>query len=425
MTEILKGYVDAMASKGQGIIRHNGLVTFTPFTAPGDKIQYELIQMKKNYALGKLVQVQEPSESRIPARCPYFGTCGGCQLQHINYASQLEYKREWIEDALNKIGKLKVSVPSVTPAKQQWVYRRRVNLFLKYSKGSFKTGYFATDNTSILEVQSCPIFIDEKDPILKTTQELCSQLKCKDHFDARLTILKDGEKYLLHFNFRTLPENAYDLLSSFLEKHSFISGILASSKIKFLQFGISETTCQVAGLTFNLNTKTFIQAHPEQSENIYQEIKNLSIQLNPKEILDLYCGIGISTLLLAKQGFKTTGVESSPESIKFATANALKNGLTDTQFITADVKKVLAQLLHDQKPDFVIVNPPREGLSFQVNYILQNSKIEYLLYISCMPSTLARDLKLLCEKGFRIFSIKAFDMFPQTIHVETMVLLVR
>lgn len=423
MTKILTGHVVGMASEGQGIVRHEGLVTFIPFTTTGDLVHYEIIQKKKNFAVGKLVKLLEPSFERMNPRCPYFGTCGGCQLQHIQYASQLEYKRKWIEDALNKIGKLQVSVPPLTPSSLQWNYRRRINLFLKSTQGSFKAGYFATDNTSLIEVKCCPIFIDENDPILKSIQEICRQLKSNDPFDGKLTVLKSTTGYLLHFHFKTLPENAFKVLSNALKTFSFITGALASSKQKTLQFGSIETSCEVEGLTFDYNPKTFIQAHSEQSLNIYREIENLGSRLKPKSVLDLYCGIGISTLLLARQDFLTKGVELNPESIKLAKSNAVKNKLPKAQFITANVEKVLLQLLIDDKPNLVIVNPPREGLSPKINVIFQNNRIEHLIYVSCMPSTLARDLKELCENGYRISSIKAFDMFPQTIHVETLVLL--
>lgn len=422
MNETYTGNVVGMASEGQGIVRQDGLVTFIPFTAPGDKVRYQIVQQKKNFAIGKLLEVIEPSPERITPRCPYFGTCGGCQLQHINYQAQLEYKRKWVEDSLKKIGKLEaITVPPVTPANMQWAYRRRINLVLKWAQGHLTAGYFATDNTTILEVEKCPIFIDEQDPVLKTIQEICRQLKSNDPADGKATILKSDQKYLVHFHFKTLPENASEILSNALNLYPFIKGILASSRKKSLQFGSIETSCNVEGLTCDFNPKTFIQAHPEQSLNIYREIENLGKTHKPQKVLDLYCGIGITSLLLARQGCKVKGIELNPESIRLAKSNAIKNKLKDASFIAADVENILAQSLSEDKPDFIVVNPPREGLTPKITHILKSHPSKHLIYVSCMPATLARDLKSLCEESYKVSSIQVFDMFPQTIHVETVV----
>lgn len=418
------GRVVGLASEGQGIVRHEGLVTFIPFTATGDEIRYQTIQQKKNFAIGKLVTIIEPSPERIIPLCQYFGTCGGCQLQHINYNAQLEYKRKWIEDALKKIGKLQdITVPPVTPAHLQWSYRRRINLVLKWHQEVFKTGYIAVDNTSLVEVESCPIFTDKKDPILKAIQEITGQLRSNEPTDGKVTILKSSQGYIIHFHFRTLPENTFAVLSNGLKSYPFITGILATSQKKSFQFGVIDTSCEVGGLSFDFNPKTFIQTHPEQSQNIYTTIENLGKTLQPRSVLDLYCGIGISTLLLAKLGCKAKGVELNPQSIELAKSNAKKNGLPHTQFVIADVEKVLTQLLENDKPDFILVNPPREGLSPKITETLKSKPTKTLVYISCMPATLARDLKSLCESGYKVSSIQAFDMFPQTIHVETVVVL--
>jgi 23S rRNA (uracil1939-C5)-methyltransferase len=425
MDNMNTGRIVGLASEGQGIVRHEGLVTFIPFTATGDEIRYQTVQQKKNFAIGKLIDVIEPSPERITPLCQYFGTCGGCQLQHINYSAQLEYKRKWIEDALKKIGKLQtVSVPAVKPAHLQWSYRRRINLVLKKNQNAYKAGYFAIDNTSIVEVESCPIFTDKKDPILHAVQEISKQLISNEPFDGKVTILKSQDGYITHFHFKTLPENTFALLSSCLKTYPFITGILATSQRKSFQFGIIETSCEVGGLSFDFNPKSFIQTHPEQSQNIYNAIEELAKTRKPKSVLDLYCGIGISTLLVAKQGCKVKGVEVNPQSIELAKSNAKKNGLSQTQFVIADVEKVLPQLLENDKPDFIIVNPPREGLSPKITETLKAKPVKTLVYISCMPATLARDLKSLCESGYSVSSIEAFDMFPQTIHVETVVTLI-
>lgn len=422
------GRIVALASEGQGIVRQEGLVTFIPYTATGDLVGYDITKQKKNFAVGKLLNVVEASPERITPLCQYYQICGGCQLQHINYEAQVEYKRKWIEDALRKIGKFQdATVPAVKPANLQWAYRRRVNLVLRRNQDAFQAGYIATDGTSLVAVENCPIFANEQDPVIKCIQKISGQFKSTEPHDGKVTILKSQTGYIVHFHFRFMPENTFDVLSNCLKAFPFITGILATSQKKTFEFGVIETSCEIDGLTFNFTPKTFIQSHPEQSLNIYKTIEAIAKERQPKSILDLYCGIGISSLLLAKQGSrqdcKVKGVELNPLSIELAKLNAKNNHLSKTQFVIADVEKVLSQLLINDSPDFIIVNPPREGLSPKVTQILSEKPAKTLVYISCMPATLARDLKLLCEAGYKLASVQAFDMFPQTVHVETVVVL--
>lgn len=420
------GIVTGIASEGQGIIRQEGLVTFIPLTVPGDEIQYQITDRKKNFALGKLRHVIKASPERITPLCSYYGTCGGCQLQHINYAAQIAYKRQWIEEALRKIGKFAgIFVPPVAPANLQWAYRRRINLLLKCQNNAYHAGYVANDHKSLVEVETCPIFIEKDDPIIKNVQEICKKLTPADTTDGKVTILKSDLGYILHFHFKMLPSNADEVFSGFLKSPS-IGGILATSQKKSLQFGTIAASCTIDDLSFDFSPSTFIQNHPEQSLNIYKKITTIAEEAGAKRILDLYCGIGVSSLLLANQKMAVKGVELNPQSIKQANANAKKNGLSAfTEFIAADVEKVLKQLLENDQPDFIIVNPPREGLSPKVTQTLKASPAKTIVYISCMPSTLARDLKILCENTYEIASVDAFDMFPQTVHVETVVVLTK
>jgi 23S rRNA (uracil1939-C5)-methyltransferase len=413
--------VTGIASEGQGIVRQKGLVTFIPFTATGDEVSYEIIKNKKNFAVGKLLNVVTPSSERAIPLCQYYGTCGGCQLQHIKYASQVKYKRLWIEEALRKIGKFQnVSVPAIIPANLQWDYRRRVSLVLRKREKGFQAGYITTDNITFLAVEHCPIFIKDHDNILKDVQKIVSQLKSSDSLDGKATLLKGNPGYIIHFHFRVMPENAYALLS---ENQKLFDGILASSQNKSFSLGSIDTSCEIEKLSFIFNPKTFIQNHPEQSLNIYRAITNIAETKQPKFVLDLYCGIGISTSLVARNGAKTIGIELNLQSIELAKANAKKNGLNNITYHAADVEKILPDFLSHN--DFIIVNPPREGLAPKVAHMLKESPAKTILYISCMPPTLARDLKLICEGGYKIRFLQGFDMFPQTVHVETLVVLER
>lgn len=430
---IFSGEVLRLAFGGEGIVFHpEGFVVFVPFTAPGDYIRYRIIQRKKNFAYGELIDIVQPSPKRIVPRCPYFGICGGCQLQHLDYAAQLEYKRESIQDALVRQAKLvDIIVPPVMPAMQQWTYRRRINLKLKQVQGRFVAGYTAVDGEGLLPIEQCSIFVEPEDPIFVQVQTVAKAFIVQGSDEGKVTLLKRGnETFLLHFHFKQLPSNTEDVLAQAAQCYASWTGILASSPKKSLQFGMLETQFEVAGLTFDVSPKAFIQNHPEQSLNIYHSLCKHAALLRPKKILDLYCGIGISSLMLARQKLyleKAIGVEANKEAIRLAQVNARKNGIGSVDFIQADVQQVLRGLLERADPDLVIVNPPREGLAREVIQAFIERPPPVILYISCMPPTLARDLKLLCfnSKKYQVSAVEAYDMFPQTLHVETLVHLVR
>lgn len=416
------GKVSSLAFGGNGIVRQENLVVFIPFTLVGETIRYRIVQRKKNFAVGELVEVLEASPARVTPLCPYFGSCGGCQLQQMNYSAQLEAKRQWIEDALKRqAGLADVVVPPVIASQLQWNYRRRVSLVLKPFEERFKVGYIATDNTTLLEVKQCPIFIPKEDPILLLLAKTAASLIAEDDTEGKVTILKHPEKgYLWHFSFKVMPRNADQVFKDALKANPQILGILASSRGKTIQLGTQEVIIEIEGLTFEVTPKAFIQNHPEQSLNIYNTIRASAKRLNPQAILDLYCGIGVSSLLLAKEGFSVLGIEANQEAIQLAKANAQRNHLSKERFKQGLVEQDLPQLLQQEKPSLVIVNPPREGMHADAIAALKNYPVQHLFYISCMPSTLARDIKAL-SPIYHLTAVQGYDMFPQTTHVETLV----
>jgi len=426
-TETETGTVSAIAFGGMGIVRQQSQVIFIPFTAIGDVVRFRITKRKKNYANGEVVEIIQPSTQRTLPLCPYFGTCGGCQLQHINYQAQLDAKRQWIEDALKRQAGIEdVIVPNVIPTEQQWAYRRRIVLTLKEHEGHFNAGYIANDNKSLLTVDSCPIFVPKTTLIIEYIQEIAQKLTCQGYNSGKVTVLKQNETtFLVHFHFKFIPKNAKEILQKIPQQYPCITGVVASAPRETIRYGNFETSFKIDDLNFDFSPQAFIQSHPEQSLNIYRTICEQALIIKPKKVLDLYCGIGISSLLLAQQGSIVIGVEANIEAVRLATENALKNNLRKTTFSKANVEDVLESLLKKEIPDLVIVNPPREGLDARVVEALKATPPSRIMYISCMPSTLARDIKPLIQAGYTLKYVQGFDMFPQTAHVETLILLER
>ena len=387
---------------------------FVPFTIPEEFVDYQVIKFKKNFAQGILKEIIQPSPLRQKPVCPYFTHCGGCQLQHLVYSEQVIYKQKWVLDSLNRFAK--ISPEQVLPfyaAPKDWSYRRHITLTLKVSDGNWSFGYTTFDQQDFLPIHVCPIFADPSLPILTHLQEWLAALDVSPANDGKLVVMKDGDQFVLYIKFKNLPNNAHTLSLTPLFK-----GLILQDNSQTISKG--QTICEmtVEDLQFQFSPQSFIQNFPEQSQNIYREIRN---QCQTSEnILDLYCGIGISSLILAKENKNVTGIEFNPIAIAFAERNKMLNQLSG-RFIAADVKNVLTSHLK-KSPDLVIVNPPRVGLEDKVTQQILRNPPPKLIYVSCMPTTLARDLKIL-NQVYRLKSIQCFDMFPQTFHVETMAVL--
>ena len=419
-SSLLSGKITDLAFGGEGILRQEGCVVFVPFVVPGDEITCQLVQKKKSFVRANLIEVQVPSSDRIKPLCPHFGLCGGCQLQHLNYQAQLEAKQKWVQDALIRIGGMNVSVNPIHPAVQQWAYRRHIHLKLRPKNHTFEAGYITTDHHSLLQIQECPIFLSSKELLLKEIQEFVGKIPSNGSEEGKLTLLKqDQGQFFLHFHFKYLPSNIEELIQQAASQHSHWQSITVSSMNKTITVGEKYAQVIIEGILFQYSARAFMQNHPEQSLNIYTQILNIADQTKPQHILDLYCGIGISSLLLAKRNYSVTGVELNREAIQLAKQNAKENTIKKAKFLQGDVKDLLPSLIK-QNNDFVIINPPREGLYPEVVDTLVNSPVKNLIYISCMPSTLARDLKKLSQK-YEVVSCQPYDMFPQTAHVETVI----
>jgi len=418
---MIQGTIEDIAFGGEGVIKSPDGVIFVPYTAPSDIIELTLTKKKKRHAFGKMTKLLQESPSRTTPVCPYYGTCGGCTLQHLNYPTQLAYKRKFVQDSLTRIGKINIQVPPVHPAEKLLHYRRHINLRLIKKEQHFQATYTQNDNITPLAITSCSLF--SQDTTLSHLQTLCSSLSNLDIQEASVRLIKEDTKVFLAFTFTPIiPENFAILAEQYLSLHPHISGILAKTPHNTLTFGNCDTTLQLDNLTIHYSPYGFIQTHPQVMTKLYAAIQKM-VSPTSKQILDLYCGVGITSLLLAKSHKKVLGIEAHRETVELAKKNAEENN-AQIDFKQARVEELLPQLLQDNHFDTVLLNPPRTGLAPTVLQHLLNAKIPEILYVSCMPPTLARDLQLLCNNAYQIKEMQLFDMFPQTTHVETLVHLI-
>lgn len=399
----MKGKIESLSFGGEGILRADGLVVFVPFTAPQDEALVEIVSKKKNFAHGKLVQLLKKSQNRIEPRCQHFGVCGGCQLQHLNYPAQLEAKRQFIIDALQRIGKIPISDVTVTPA-QEWNYRLHIRLKLKKCGKGFQAGYMGEH---FVPVSECPIFSGDLKHILPLLQSLSNEGIDEGH-------LRIMNKNLLAFDFSPrLPINAEQVFANY--------SVVMQSPHEKKEWGDTACETQLLDLRLRFSPFGFVQNHITQTGVLYRAILD-ALPVDAFKILDLYCGIGATSLLFARLKKDVIGVESHAETVAFAKENANRNEIS-CRFYEGKAEKLGVELLKKEKPDTVLCNPPRTGLDPLLIEALIEAKPACILYVSCMPSTLARDLQKLIAGGYRLDQIQGFDMFPQTTHVETLVCL--
>lgn len=402
--EIRTGSVSALAFGGEGIIRDEGFVVFVPFTAPGDVVEVRITEVKKSFARAALLRIITAATERIEPKCAHFGVCGGCQLQHVSYERQLAAKREFVEQSLRRIAKIEVTVAPVIGAQSQWEYRRVVRL--RFSEDE-PLSYVNATSDGRVPVSHCPIFSDK--PSL--WQDLNAFIK---PFGAgQLSLYRDGLRTVARLDVASDKPGA--------QLPTCLAGCVINTSHSQRELGDVALGFVEHGLTFRYSPMSFVQAHAEQSEKLSDQVIDEVTKSGAGAVLDLYCGFGVTAIVLAKRGLSVTAIEGNAESIKLAQTNAMLNA-ANVNWICDDVGKRL-KLLNSKERDVVIVNPPRTGLAPPVANALAKSHIGRIVYVSCMPQTLARDVAILAALGYRVVLCQPYDMFPQTTHVETLVVL--
>src|SRR5579872_3452838 len=304
---MIHGKIENIAFGGSGILRHEGLVIFVPYAAPGDYLTIELHKQKSSHAFGTIVEIEESGPERVPPRCPLFGKCGGCQFQHLSYETQLEIKRRFVEESLQRIGKIVWNVPPVVPAFQTWYYRAHIRLNLRPKDNGFMAGYIDPTSLALVKPSACAIFTEEENAIFRQLQSFLLTLDNRGISEASLRLFKVDHRFLLGFSFSPkLPENRALVAAEALKTYPEWAGILMRAPGQKDEFGTTKSTIEIEGLHFHYSPYGFLQNHPEQSKKLYKHLLEM-LSPNAHKVLDLYCGIGISTLLLGKKGKKVIG----------------------------------------------------------------------------------------------------------------------
>lgn len=426
--------VEDLSHDGRGIARVDGKIVFIEGALPTEKIRFEYVKKRKDYDEGRVSEIQEPSAMRVTPDCQHFGTCGGCALQHLSPQGQLDYKeRHW----LNLMKKMGGGAPESTlPALQTdiWHYRRKARLGVKYvaKKDKVLLGFREKRNPQyLMDMEDCQILRQEFRQHIPTLKALLNQMPCGPHI-AQVELAIGEECALVFRHLQPLSAEDEALLHTFGEATGFKIYLQAKGPDSLKLFYPIDASMQMSfklsqyDVHLRFGPLDFIQVNQSMNEAMIAQALNLLDLKASDRVLDLFCGLGNFTLPLAKKVQWVYGVEGDASMIARAKENALSQDILNVDFSTADLQ-LESSVEELKKFDFnkVLIDPARDGAQAVVEG-LGHMGVERIVYVSCHPATLARDAEILREKfGYRMVSGGIMDMFPHTIHIESMALFVK
>ena len=463
--DILTGTVQSFGSDGEGVLRMEDYVFFVPYALPGEKISFRVLKIQGKIGYGKVEEIFVSSPDRVSPVCPVFHTCGGCGLQHMNYALQTEYKREKVKNALLKIGGVEAEVSPVVPCASPYGYRNKLQLPVGVDgNGNTVLGFYAERSHRIVPIDRCYIHPEWSAKLIAVFKEYlaCSEAKgyderAKKGLIRHLVAREIDGKYLVTIveTEKNLPEKellieklqtAFPGCSAFVNVNKSDSNVIFGERFYSL-CGAEHIEGETDGIAYEAGAETFVQVNPEIREKLYERAMEACFAGGAEVVIDAYSGGGLMTAMAARRAKRAYGIELNAEASACAESLKKKNNLANMTNVCGDAAAELPRIMAEENGEktVLILDPPRAGVARSVLYAILKSKIERFVMISCDPATLARDLGILTgtlvEKDgvlikntagardnrennyFRIESVEPFDMFPQTKHVETLVVL--
>ncbi|MGE5557532.1 MAG: 23S rRNA (uracil(1939)-C(5))-methyltransferase RlmD [Bacillota bacterium] len=443
--EVITLTITSLTSEGQGVARADGLAVFVDGALPGETVRARITTVKKNYARAELLTILAPSPDRMMAFCPAAASCGGCQLAHYSYPAQLKYKQRKVEDALRRIGKLEdTAVHPVLGMAEPFKYRNKgqypVGVRIEGANPKIVAGFYAPGTHEIVPCKECLIQKSDNDRVVQEALQLAERYGLTAYDE------KTGQGFLRHILVRAgfatgeimvvFVTNGTDFphageicrelvyrcpgLESIMQNiNTAKTNVILGPETRILR-GRIYIEDVLGDLKFRFSAQSFYQVNPAQTEVLYGKALEYAGLTGEETVLDLYCGIGTISLFMAGKAKKVYGIEVVEQAVRDAGVNAEINGINNVEFLAGDAGKVMDELL-DQgvRFDVVMLDPPRAGCDRAVLTHIARSGIPRVVYVSCNPASLARDLGILQELGYETLEVQPVDMFPHTVHVES------
>ena len=439
--KVYRARIEGYTSEGLGVARIDGQAVFFHRALRGEDCDVLLLKVLKNAAFGKVVKVHEPSPHRVEPDCPYYGKCGGCDFRHMDREEELYAKKTRVQDALRRIGGSDVQVEEILAGER--LHYRNKSQFPIAADGT--VGFYKARSHQVIPVENCPLQkVDTNNVQLKFDRYIrlynvsCYDERTRQGLLRHLYVRSNGagESLVCIFaNGRELPHEA-ELVALLREASPRIVGVVLGvntqptgailGKEYRTLWGTDVLTDELCGLTFRLSVPSFYQVNREMAEVLYAKAVEFAALTGTETVLDLYCGAGTITQVMARHAGRVIGAEIVPEAIEDAKANAKRNGVENVEFFCGDASAVAADFAaKGLRPDVICVDPPRKGLAPEVVRAAAQMAPRRIVYVSCDPATLARDVKLFAAEGYGAVCAAAVDMFPGTANVEAVVALER
>lgn len=444
--KIYRAEIIGYSGDGSSIARIHDMVVFVPGGAVGDQCDIRIVKVAKNYAFGRIENIIVSSKNRIEPECPHASKCGGCCYWHLTYLEELRAKKRKVQDAMQRIGGVKLEPEDVCGSDRIYHYRNKAQYPVGRNDAGVITGFYRARSHDIIPMEACLIQTEAADMLARCVRQWMTDNHIAPYNETthngliRHIYVRTGfatGQVLLCIVTKSPKLPAIDaLVSAARTAVPGLVGIVLNINKKtgnailgdsYVTIWGSDTLEDVlCGNHFRLSPASFYQVNRAQAERLYETALAYAELDNTQTALDLYCGAGTITLALAREAKSVIGAEIVPQAVKNAKENAKLNNITNVKFICADSGQAASMLAHEgTHPDVIVVDPPRKGLDAATIDAVGQMQPKRLVYVSCDPATLARDVKLLGEKGYKIKKYKVFDLFPRTAHVETVVLMSR
>ena len=444
--------VEGLTHEGSGVGQVDGYTLFVAGALPGDEVRVRVTGVRSSYGFAVIEQLLQASSDRMEPPCEVFGECGGCQIQHLSYEAQLRWKRQMVEDSLRRIGKLHelqehtYKLHETLGMKSPWRYRNKVQLPVAASGAEIKTGFYARGSHDVIDTEHCLIQADIADEISAFVRHHATALGISAYDERthrgclRQVMIRagyaSGEVMVVFVTngpaFRggeqlveRLQESFPQVVSILQNINSNRTNVILGEQTRLL-WGREEIFDAIGEVQFAISCKSFYQVNPLQTSVLYEKVEEYAALTGVETVIDTYCGVGTIGLFLASKAKRVFGVEVVEQAVVDARRNAALNGITNAEFVCGLAETVMPEWRdRGVSADVIVVDPPRKGCEPTLLQTLLDMAPLRIVYVSCNPATLARDLQLLVGGGYVVEEVQPVDMFPQTTHVECVILMTR
>lgn len=439
--------ITGMGFQGEGVGKIDDYTLFIEGAIEGEEAKVKVVKAQKNFGFGKLLEVTSPSKYRVEPICPVYKRCGGCQIQHISYEGQLDFKKKRVKDCIERIGKLEdVVIHNTLGMQNPYRYRNKVQLPIGERNGEVVIGFYAQRSHDIIDIDTCYIQDEVADRVINITKEWINKYKIPTYNEETkkgllrhimirkgfktgdvMVVLVSKDKNVSNLNYfiQRIKDEIEGIKSIVLNINPKDTNVILGEECIVL-YGEDHIKDYIGNFRFNISPLSFFQVNPVQTEVLYNKALEYANLTGEEIVFDAYCGTGTISLFLAQKAKKVYGVEIVPQAIENAIENAKQNNVENVEFIVGESETVIPKLIEEGiKADVIVVDPPRKGCEKSLLEVIAKSNPKRIVYVSCDPATLARDLAILNELGYKTNEVQPVDMFPQTAHVETVVLMSR